>query len=88
MDGTDEDEGVDAGSWEEGMGMAWARMNQGWDKAWSDGLHGLADGTGVNEAGWGWNGWAQRGGWHGAGGSMDGQWGRQTGGSTGSNKSR
>src|SRR6266481_9834853 len=54
-----------AGSWEEGTGMAWARTNRGWDKAWSDGLHGLADGTGVNEAGWGWNGWAQRDGWHG-----------------------
>ena len=56
---------MNAGSWEEGTGMAWVRTNRGWDKAWLDGPHGLVAGMGMNEAGWGWNGWAQRGGWDG-----------------------
>src|SRR6266481_3522793 len=29
--------------------------------------HGIDDGTGMDEAGWGWNGWAQHGRWDGQG---------------------
>ena len=41
----DDNKGVDVGGWEEGTGTAWARMNRGWDKAWSDRPHGLAEPT-------------------------------------------